>query len=223
MRYERKYQIDNMSADQIRLTIRMNPAGFITSYPDRIVNNIYFDSIDFSKLRENRDGISKRVKIRYRWYGGLEDFRTGILEFKQKENLLGKKEKAELDLKEVHDLQDLVQMVRAVTKSEKPLLPVLMNRYRRSYFETTNGTYRITVDDDLEFYPIFEKNLNTPFQEIIEADAADWIKETACILEFKYPDKDDPFVDQISQNLPFRLTKYSKFATGLQKSVGISV
>lgn len=223
MRYERKYKINRMSAAQVRQIIRLNPAGFIVPYPDRIVNNIYFDSIDFSKLRENRDGISRRVKIRYRWYGKLDQFQTGILEFKQKENLLGKKVKKELDLGEVHDLLDLVQIVRNITNAEKPLLPVLMNRYKRSYFETIGGKYRLTVDDDLEFYPIFEKNLNTPFQEILQADEADWIPETACILEFKYPEKGDPIVDRISQNLPFRLTKYSKFATGLQKSVGISV
>jgi SPX domain protein involved in polyphosphate accumulation len=223
MRYERKYQINNMSAAQIKQIIKLNPAGFIIPYPDRVVNNIYFDSIDFSKLRENRDGISKRVKIRYRWYGALNQFQKGILEFKQKENLLGKKVKKELDLSNIKDLQDLVQIIRKETNAEKPLLPVLMNRYKRSYFETTDGKYRLTVDEDLEFYPIFEKNLNTPFEEIILADEADWISESASILEFKYPEKDDPQVDHISQNLPFRLTKYSKFATGLQKSVGISV
>ncbi|MEZ5059315.1 MAG: VTC domain-containing protein [Saprospiraceae bacterium] len=223
MRHERKYRIDDVRPEQVVQAIRLNPVGFITSYPDRWVNNIYFDSIDFSKLRENRDGISKRVKIRYRWYGPLENYTKGVLEFKMKENLLGKKEKRELDLHGLEDLNDIVQKIEKVTQAEKPLLPVLINRYKRKYFEAKGGKFRITVDEHLKFYPIFERNLSTPFSEVIEADESDWIKENACILEFKYPSDGDTLVDTISQNLPFRMTKFSKFATGLQKSVGISV
>jgi SPX domain protein involved in polyphosphate accumulation len=41
---------------------------FIEKYPMRVVNNIYFDTIDFSSYQSNIDGASNRSKVRIRWY-----------------------------------------------------------------------------------------------------------------------------------------------------------
>ena len=40
---------------------------FTTHHPQRKINSIYFDDINFTSIRENLDGVSNK-KIRIRWY-----------------------------------------------------------------------------------------------------------------------------------------------------------
>ncbi len=69
--------------------LRMHPAGFIVPYPDRQVNNVYFDSFDYSAFAENLSGVSSRTKVRYRWYGESRTPESGTLEVKCKRNYFG--------------------------------------------------------------------------------------------------------------------------------------
>ena len=47
MRYERKYKIEGVSLGIILQSIAMHPAGLSKIYPDRQINNIYFDTPGF--------------------------------------------------------------------------------------------------------------------------------------------------------------------------------
>ena len=69
MRYERKYKIESISADVVRQIVTNHPASFRKIYPDRKVNNIYFDNSELSAYFENVNGVSERRKFRVRWYG----------------------------------------------------------------------------------------------------------------------------------------------------------
>ena len=49
--------------------LRDHCACFITPYPGRWINNIYFDSPDGNAYSDNIYGVRSRAKVRYRWYG----------------------------------------------------------------------------------------------------------------------------------------------------------
>ena len=71
MRYERKYKIENISYSLVEQSIRLHPAGFQKLFPDRQVNNIYFDTMGLEFFKQSHEGSSPRVKIRLRWYGNF--------------------------------------------------------------------------------------------------------------------------------------------------------
>ena len=75
MRYERKYKVSDLHHHVILQTIRMHPAGLRKIYPDRQINNIYFDSTGLQCYHDNVDGIGERKKFRVRWYG--DDVKKG--------------------------------------------------------------------------------------------------------------------------------------------------
>ena len=83
---------------------------------------------------------------------------------------------------------------------------VLLNSYKRKYFVSLNKKYRITIDTDLVFYKIHDRN-NT-FQDKIYED-----KTT--ILELKYSPEDDARVSEFMQHFPFRLSAGSKYVYGI--------
>ena len=72
LRHEVKFAAYAIEYESLCHWLRMHPSGFVKSYPDRQVNNVYFDSWDYRAFAENLAGISQRSKVRYRWYGNDE-------------------------------------------------------------------------------------------------------------------------------------------------------
>ena len=70
-RYERKFLIENLFKEEVGLIIKKNPYLFKRKYQQRFVNNIYFDSLDYSLYNNHVIGKSDRYKIRVRWYDDL--------------------------------------------------------------------------------------------------------------------------------------------------------
>ena len=223
VRYERKYKIDKMHASSVKQAIRMMPHGFKRAFEDRVVNNIYFDNPDYVKLRENRDGIANRNKLRVRWYGKeLGDDLT--LEIKGKKNELGTKEHFKIDLNSINNLGELTEAVKiSCHKKDAKMYPVIINQYQRSYFVTADKKIRITVDEKLRFFPLFNKSLSISLNQINEFKSHLWYETPSVILEMKYEKDAFERANKIGQILPFRLTKYSKYAMGLQHLFNASV
>ena len=88
-RIETKYIIEDIYKNEILSWIKLNKSMFIIPYPDRCVNNIYFDDYDYSIFSQNVSGISERYKVRYRWYGESDILQKGFLEIKCKRNQFG--------------------------------------------------------------------------------------------------------------------------------------
>ena len=87
-RYERKFFIDNMSKRKVESIIKLNPANFKEIYKERIINNIYLDSLSKNSYTDNIDGNMERTKSRIRWYGSsFGEIANPILEFKIKKGL----------------------------------------------------------------------------------------------------------------------------------------
>lgn len=215
-RYERKFLISALSSQSVESILRLHPAMFAEIYHQRFVNNIYFDSFGLRNYTDNMIGSTRRTKVRIRWYGDLfGNIAKPVLELKSKDGFLNKKESYSLrpfrldesfndsKVSEIFGMADFPEIVKMNLKFLKP---VLLNRYRRKYFQSVDKRYRITVDGDLVFYRI-SHHFNSFVSKVK--------KGTDVILEIKYDAHWDPDASYISGGFPFRLTKSSKYVTGI--------
>jgi len=199
-RYEIKFAIPLVNKSIVEQAIISHPASFSTAYPDRIINNIYFDSPDLQSYYENINGDPIRTKVRYRWYGSKDQINSGHIELKRKEFQLGWKDYSNVPLgtsafDHVRDLKDggLPSSLRAT----------LWNSYTRSYYLSMDEKFRITIDDDL----CYGDYNSTPKSA----------KEEMIIVEIKFDEDQIMAFNKIAQFFPFKQTKYSKYATGVTR------
>jgi hypothetical protein len=217
-RYERKFFISELTVYQVEYLVKLNPALFSEIYYRRYVNNIYFDTVTTENYFDNVSGSSDREKIRIRWYGDLlGNIEKPVLEVKLKRGLLGKKKSFNLKPFTIGDEADFAKIESAVQASDIPLslkvdlkskIPILLNRYSRKYFMSADGKFRITLDNDQSFFPMAYRN-NSFFHNLSDL--------FNIILELKYEEDLDDLADQITTHFPFRLTRSSKYISGLER------
>ncbi len=207
MRYELKYKIDHFRLESVIQALRLHPAGFSKIYPDRQINNIYFDSPSLTTFEDNVAGVSERKKYRVRWYGEQPTkINNPRFEIKIKHNMLGSKEIYPVPEFDLTALRTTTKLVNSLSKlAGGALRPVLMNSYVRSYFGTSDGNYRITVDRQMRYFSLLMSQGFTRYT----------ITDSGIILELKYDESMDGGTDRVTQPMPFRQTKSSKYVTGV--------
>jgi hypothetical protein len=221
LRYELRCVSDIEHVGSLLSWIGLHPASFRTAYPDRVVNNVYFDTIDLDCFAEHLAGVSERAKYRLRWYGDSFSPRQGVFEIKERHGLLGRKERyavslsASLDRLSFRRTRDevLAQLPdAAATRFRSVSDPVLINRYRRQYFESFSRRVRITIDQQLQFYdqrqaqrPLTRFPQNTP---------------NVVILECKFSAVDASETRRLLGGLPGRMSRCSKYILGVQCVLG---
>ena len=206
MRYERKYRIEEASVSEVKAIIHQHPASFQTAFPDRYINSIYLDNFAFGALQENLAGISKRSKFRVRWYGKeLTQALNPRLEIKIKNNFTNRKEIKDLPSFTLDRNFDAVAYLQEHAEIKDRLFPVSIVRYLRSYYVSQDGHVRATIDRELAYYLYQGKLL------LAHSPALD----KGIVLEVKYEAERDDLVDTIFQNIPFRMTKNSKYASSI--------
>ena len=106
------------------------------------------------------------------------------------------------------DLETIIEQTKIGHQLKiNDIKPILINRYKRKYFQSFNKLFRITIDTDLSFYRIGKHSVSM---------VRKYHDDTNVILELKYfPDYDDD-ARQVSNNFPFRLTKSSKYVIGIE-------
>lgn len=216
-RYERKFLISRIDRISVENLILKNPAFFTEIFHERWVNNIYFDYQAFNNFIDNIEGNMFRKKYRIRWYGEmLNNIDKPILELKIKEGLLGDKKSFKLIPFRIDKginssvFKDVIKNSNIDSKTKLNMqdqIPVMLNRYKRKYFESSDKKFRITIDDQQSFYKLNSFN-NTFLQKLIDSKNV--------ILEIKYNKKYDSEAAKITNNFPFRLTKSSKYAKGIE-------
>jgi SPX domain protein involved in polyphosphate accumulation len=216
-RYERKIVVTSFTEQEIELLVKQHPSLLTQKYPSRFVNNIYFDSIDYINYYDNIDGVMDRCKVRIRWYGDLFGrIKNPTLELKLKKGLMGGKQLFLLRPFTLHKGFNMNTAIRVVEKSNLPpmlknnladLSPTLLNRYKRKYFETNDGRYRLTIDSEMNYYQI--DHYNNMFLNCIK-------DYDHIVLEIKYSKNDDVDADRFSNYFPFRITKNSKYINGIE-------
>lgn len=210
-RFERKYKIDGLEAATVQGVILLHPAGFRELYPDRVVNNIYFDTVDLMTFRQNVDGVNQRKKFRLRWYGEETSvIRDAQFEIKIKHNELGTKVVSKVGDATLYEIEKLSKIANKLSNNFAPLFPVLLNAYLRSYYGSADGRFRITIDRTLRYYSLVGGTQFTAFHH----------EEPGVILEVKYEEADEEKAALVLQNLPFRHTKSSKYVNGVLMTSG---
>ncbi len=206
MRFERKYRIENLSMPHIMQIIKAHPASFYKLFPDRDINNIYFDTPNMTCLTDNLSGANIRKKYRVRWYG--EDVKTVVspkLETKYKENELGGKHILAVDTFSLSNIQDIQKQVNKLIPQQHTLQPVLLNSYTRSYWGTKDGKFRITIDSNLRFHSLLHSRNFSKYMH----------RDHVVVVELKYEKEDEQYLKRITRFLPFRLSKNSKYVNGI--------
>ena len=205
MRYERKYLLQHISLTDIQQVINLHPAAFRLAFPSRKINNVYFDTANFSAYSDNVKGIAQRSKFRIRWYGEQGDFiRKPVLEEKIKRGELGYKNAQKVNDFDWKNLNQIAQEIPQITQQN--LHPVLINSYLRHYYISFDNRFRITIDEQMEFAAFSLVNHPNKTENIFPENK---------VIEMKYEESDSPKADWISQYLPFRPTKHSKYVIGV--------
>ncbi len=217
-RYERKFFVDELDAEQAISLVKRHPALFSEIYPPRYINNIYFDTPLLENYTDNVNGSPLRKKARIRWYHELfGPVDSSMLEFKTKEGLMGTKTSypfpafdfqngfSESSLKEGIQSSDLPHQVADYLMAVEP---VLVNRYLRWYFATPDRAFRITVDAGLTFYHLNKIDNQFLFRQ---AD------RQSIVVELKYDREYDTRANRVSSGFPFRMTRSSKYIQGIER------
>ena len=221
-RFERKCVAAGDEASTLTRWLDEQPLAFRPTYPERTVQSLYFDSMQFGSVEDNLAGIVDRTKLRVRWYGDSTDVSHVRFEVKWKNNQLGVKICYPLELHAALDslqFTELTRCIRELLPSEaRPLFermsePVLTTRYRRRYFESADGQVRATLDGQIQIFDQYEfaiLNTNLPA-----------ISPRVAILEVKYPASVDSWVRASIEPLPTRLSRFSKYTVGVQALLGV--
>jgi len=218
-RYETKFSVSHFNRNEIENIIKSHPSLFHEIYFKRCVNNIYFDNSDLSSFIDNIEGERDRKKVRIRWYGDLFGLcNNPILEIKYKTGLLGWKERHNLNdfnldkekyfnYKEIFDYLLKSRKFDILKLDLQFLTPSLLNCYERTYYLSFDKKYRITLDNKMEFYSI------NPVRDYFKTFADD----EKTVIELKYNQQYADGAKAITKNLPFRVTKNSKYVLGVER------
>ena len=219
MRYELKFiMYEQGFADALQWIYQLTHAR--KAYPSRWVNSLYFDDINFTQVQDNLAGISKRRKIRLRWYhedADIEQISSPVLEVKQRESRLGNKVKYpvptlqkllfDLSFSEMtpHLESSLSNTLAMATLFNDHIISTLHVSYNREYFESPDGL-RITFDRDIRF-SITPPNLC--LRDIAQASYP------PIIMELKFPAEMKDQVSRLLQPLSLTAKRHSKYLAGL--------
>ena len=217
-RYERKFAIYELDFQQAEMVLMLSPAAFTSIYKPRYINNIYLDTPQRHSYHQTVAGSTPRQKVRIRWYGEMKGhIPNPVLEFKIKEGLTGFKitlPMSEFYLGNQFSREDLNTLLKRsvlpddIMQELDNLEPALLNSYHRSYYLSGSKNIRATIDSKLTFHDIFSRAalpVKRSFQQKVT------------VLETKYAPQNDREAAAIASEFPFRLTKFSKYVTGIDQ------
>ena len=216
-RYERKYLIPFNQQSKISSIINSNSLRFYKQFKKRSINSIYFDTDNLDYYAANLNGDLNRKKIRMRWYGLWYGLLNSNLEIKNKCGLVGNKYVYKLPELFVDKSTNILSFNSLFTKSNLPnnigslfhiLKPRLFISYTREYYKSRIIDCRLTLDTNIK-YISFSSN-----KFIIEKT---YSNTSDMIVELKTGIHDEEKVLTHGYQLPFRISKHSKYATGIQR------
>ena len=211
-RQEIKFVANRLNFDVIEQWLKLHSLGFYEAFPERTVNNVYFDSFELAAYDENLAGVSQRTKVRYRWYGDSNEPAAGRLEIKQKRNQYGWKQifkVPESPWQPGSSWADIRESIvnqggggSAVWLEQNPVA-VMINRYRRLYYLSACGRIRITLDFDQQVWdqryqpcPSFTREANLPETFVVECKCDRSERELA---------------SRVLLGMPIRVSRHSKY------------
>ena len=198
-RIEKKFIFGKFKEDQLEKILLSS--GFSRLYPSRYISSIYLDTLNFDFAKDNINGVSKRKKIRFRWYN--QDLSNIFLEEKNKQNFqvikvinktinLKSKDKLIENLKEY-----FFNLKRRYNNFNYKF--ILKTNYLRSYWISDDKKIRATIDTKLNTSPISNLEYKLDLNETILEFKFSYLYEKNFRNLFFY------------NNLNLRTKKYSKY------------
>ena len=193
-RFERKVPLGAEDLALVESWLATHPVALRTAYPDRLVRNGYFDTLDLAHFQAHIAGVESRVKWRLRAYN---DGPWQQLEEKRKTGEHGDKKN--------HTPQAAI----AAWSSQTPFLmkqqwlyPMLANQYWRRYLHAPAFGLRVTLDTDLQF----------------ARPQGGWLRDPdyVAVLEIKYGLADAKMGAEFLATLPCRVGRFSKYVRGVR-------
>ena len=216
-RHEVKFAAYALEYDRLVYWLHLHFAGFVTPYPARQVNNVYFDTWDYRAYAENLAGVSERSKVRYRWYGDSGGPAAGTLEVKQKRNHFGWKQRYPVTESPWQPGEGWAA-VRSALRTQLPhrgrlwldqnQLPIMINRYQREYFVTADNRIRVTIDRRQQIY-------DQRYGNELNLDRVA-ITQDSLVVEFKFSRGDRQDAVGILADMPLRIGRHSKYMNALK-------
>lgn len=213
-RYEKKFQFNLGYEEAINAFLRSE--NFKEIYKMREINSLYYDDYNFTNFKESEDGISKRSKIRARYYdNGKEGFN---LEYKLKEENLNWKI---YETNKSNENYKLLPLRESTFKSSNNIyLPTVIKsiyypkvfiRYLRKYFVSKDNSLRITIDYRIRFFSvkISKKFIKIGFPR----------ENLYNVLELKYDNSvsiDEFFIKTLSNDFNLNLSRSSKYCESIK-------
>ena len=165
-RYEKKYTFGCKELENVREDLYRSKLGFKKSYPSRMNHTIYFDSFNYDDAADNLSGLSKRYKVRLRWYSAINQLRIDEdtefqLEIKLRRNALGDKivNKIKLPIKALlsNDLSIINFIKKQLPNEYLPYLNHCTNLslgvfYQREYLVSKAFNIRATIDSNINYW-----------------------------------------------------------------------
>jgi hypothetical protein len=212
-RRELKFVFDSSGVDALRDVLEMNAQRVIFGDgPVSRVSSIYFDDFRLSSAAESLAGVSRRVKLRLRWYD--EDFaRRGLFfEVKRRSGQVISKDRTPLRAADAIDripyheltaqLGEVLAPEPAALLSLRPI-PTTLVAYRREHFRDRDSPIRLTLDYDIESFS--QLGLQRP------ARSGGVALDRLAVLEVKTPPADEQHVRRLLFPLKPRLARCSKY------------
>ena len=214
-RYEIKFVLNEMNESIFEKWLH-SETSCTKKYPNRYINSLYLDDINYSSVKDNLSGIANRYKLRLRWYGNNSSF-EGIkptLEKKLKKGRLGSKEYTPVIGIEsnIYTLK-IGEIFNEVTRQYDSegiglkdfYYPTLLVSYEREYFEDGNNL-RVTLDKNIRYsVPTMSKSIKN----------LNWINHNKKILELKFEPQAKDYVSELMRPLNLVPSRHSKYLTGL--------
>ena len=213
-RYEIKYVLNESQLSHILNLIKHH--GFKNHHPQRTVNSLYFEDYNFSSIKDNISGISKRKKLRLRWYD--DNSITPFLEIKKRSGRVGNKSKISTPFKNGDEIEMMnSREISSILKSRNNvdnqiflhnnLEPLLLVNYKRDYFISKEGV-RLTIDKKIKFSSVSKFN-SLSFQKKIRYNKS--------IVEIKFPIELRESLNTMFRRTELTPSRYSKYLVGVSK------
>jgi hypothetical protein len=214
-RHELKFTLPDRLEGSLKNWITCHSNAFYVQYPPRQVNNIYFDSYEYAFREDHLNGLFQREKLRFRWYGDSWKTNQGQLELKFK--------RGEIGGKKVEWVQQTVDLTKHSWNQVESLLaensvffsnwihathPVMVNRYQREYFTSSDGIVRITVDTG---HIVYDQTFGISPNLIFSKPLDDLV-----IIEVKASVGEEKRISSVVSELPLYATQFSKYLSGVE-------
>lgn len=216
MRYEKKYRIT--IAQYPLLSNLLRKFNFKIQYPNRKISSIYYDTLDFQLYKDSIEGVSKRKKIRLRFYNEVfneikleKKIKIGDLGFKIIDTLNNNQSLKEFYPRKFHSIKEIGEKKILIPDNiENVYFPVTSVNYLRKYYISNDKKIRLTLDNKISYSRVLRNKSNF--------FAINNIPEKFNVIELKFEDnnRNKQLLNSFTSLFNINLIRNSKYCNSIE-------